>query len=235
MFKQLLALVIAGCLAVGYAVADDDWEKRKEKTEKIKGKYKDRDRDEDARDRREDERERQRDEEEDARDRWEDERERRREQEEEARERWEDEQERRREAEEEARERFEDEREGKKEKKHKHSSKGKKPKGVHGRDWGAAQGEKRGWDEGKPGDGEKLGGDHEHDHAHTRPRDGDAPEHSDAEPEVVEAQDPEQTLRDMAKDAAARKAGAEKGSATEALIHMGTDKVLDRAKGGSAQ
>ncbi len=209
MFRQLLVLVIAGCLTVGYTVADDDWEKRKEKTEKIKGKYKDRDRDEDARDRR-------RDEDEDARDRWE------------------DEQERRREADEEARERFEDEREGKKEKKHKHSSKGKKPQDVHGRDWGAAQGEKRGWDEGKPGDREKLDGDDEHEHAHTRPRDGHAPEHSDAEPEIVETQDPEQTLRDMAKEAAARKAGAEE-SATEALIHMGTDRVIDKAKGRSEQ
>ncbi len=262
MIKNLLILLMAGALAAGFTFADDHKDQRRDKSEKIKGKSKDGYRDDDAKERWEDEQERRRERDEEARERWEEEqerreddeeearerreeeRERRRERDEEARERWEEEQERREDEEEEARERWEDEQERKKDKykdkhkKDKHKHKSKKPDGVHGRDWGAGQGEKRGWSEGKPGskgDRHEAGkppydDDHDH-HAHDPAGDEHTPEHGDSDHGATEPQNPEQTLRDMAKDAAARKAGAEKGSATEALIHMGTDMVIDRSTG----
>lgn len=123
-----------------------------------------------------------------------------------------------------------------KEGKGKHPDKAKKPKDMHGRDWAAEKGKKHGWEGGKPADyRDRDDEERYHDHDHESDHDDSSPEARDPEHDVAEPQDPEQTLRDMAKDTAARKAGAEKGSATEALIHMGTDAVIDRAKGDGGQ
>lgn len=109
------------------------------------------------------------------------------------------------------------------------------------------QGEKRGWVDGQPPGLAKKGAKgnkhkgkdkerelrHEHDHEHDRDRDDrDGHEHdeeiADTEPDHVPESSPV-TLRDIAKGEAARAAGAKAGSAEEALIHIGTDAVLDRA------
>lgn len=150
------------------------------------------------------------------------------------------------------RERYEDDRDkdreelekNHKKEKHKHSKEGKgkhpdktkKPKDMHGRDWAAEKGKKHGWEGGKPEEyRDRDDEERDHDHDHESDHDDSSPAARDPEHDVAESQDPEQTLRDMAKDTAARKAGAEKGSASEALIHMGTDAILDRAKGDGGQ
>ncbi len=205
MFKKYCLLALTSALLAGFVIADDDDEERREKAEEMREKYKERHEDDD---------------------------EDRREEAEEMREKY--------------KERHQDDRE-KLEKKHKHEKhskeakgkhkdKAKKPKDMHGRDWAAEKGKKHGWEDGKPAKyRDRDDDDRDHDHDHESDHDDRSPETRNPEQDVAESQDPEQTLRDMAKDTAARKAGAEKGSASEALIHMGTDAILDRAKGGGGQ
>ncbi len=126
-------------------------------------------------------------------------------------------------------------------KKHKeHKGKKEKPKRgggkeLDGRTESAERGQKRGWVDGRPpGQTKKFGyGENRH---HVE-REGDDTAHGYSEQAETDGSELSQTpastediLTDMAKQEAARRAGAAPGSAEEALINIGADAILERTR-----
>lgn len=118
--------------------------------------------------------------------------------------------------------------------------------GEKGRENAANRGEKRGWVDGMPpGLAKKQGGhpgnkgrDREDDDDDRKDRDrrpseevsDTQPAEGETDPTAEQPASAEDILRDMAKEEARRASGVAPGSAEEALVELGTDAILDKAK-----
>ncbi len=140
---------------------------------------------------------------------------------------------------------------GKSKNKHKNKNKYKSDDDHDGHDQAASKGKKEGWVDGMPpgqakksGEGKVKHKDRDHEHGDA---DRDGHNHHDGHSGDVAESKPkpapdagkdgtqppatsEEILTDIAKGEAARRAGAAPGSAAEALIHIGTDAAIERAK-----
>lgn len=118
---------------------------------------------------------------------------------------------------------------------HKKDKKKSKPDDYHDEHEQAAnKGKKHGWVNGMPpgqakksGEGKVKHKEHDHDYDREGYRSGGAERNTHYDRNQPPATS-EEILTDMAKDAAARSAGAAPGSAEEALIYIGTDVILER-------
>ena len=96
----------------------------------------------------------------------------------------------------------------------------------------AERGKKKGWVDGMPPGQAKKAGKGKDKMAKHRDQEDEASSEMDPVEQTPE-QEPvtaEGVMRDMAKDKAVRASGAAEGSAEEALIRMGTDIMIDKAK-----